>query len=263
MSDAIHEQLSAFLDGELSHAESELLLKRIERDSQLKEQFERYVLAGEALRATSVEVRPSRDFSVRITRAIDGESSGNLPARAKQAAQWLKPVAGGAIAASVAAAALVTFQVGPFVAGNNSPMTPASGLTANVDGALPAANGGALELRAAPIAPSDSGASFTVPVASDPKLAPPIRVITNSRLANYVVAHSEYSSPLSRRNVLTGLVAEEPAGDQLAESFIVEPFDVESAMVEQWAADGEKKKPVAEPKASDSGSDQMLSRGPR
>ena len=74
MTDPIHEQLSAFLDGELSAAESELLLKRVERDTELKVLLERYVLAGEALRATAVQARPSRDFSARIAAAIDSES---------------------------------------------------------------------------------------------------------------------------------------------------------------------------------------------
>ena len=35
-------------------------------------------------------------------------------------------------------------------------------------------------------------------------------VIPAGRLTSYVVAHSEYSTPLGRRNVLSGLVAEDP-----------------------------------------------------
>ena len=259
MTDAIHEQLSAFLDGELSAAESELLLKRIERDPTLKEQLERYVLAGEALRATHVEVRPSRDFSTRVARAIDGDSSLQLPARARQAAHWLKPVAGGAIAAGVAAVALVSFQVAPTVAVNVSPADMSSAMAAASNGvaqAIPAELAAPAGI-AAPIGNGGS-ASYTVPPASDPRMAPPIRVINNSRLANYVVAHSEYSSPLARRNVLTGLVAEEvpegQSGDQVAETFIVEPF-----VVEKWTVD----EPAQPPVANGAGNDAMLSRGPR
>ena len=39
--------------------------------------------------------------------------------------------------------------------------------------------------------------------------APTTESIQAAQLASYVVAHSEYSSPLGRRNVLTGLVADE------------------------------------------------------
>lgn len=251
MTDAIHEQLSAFLDGELSAAESELLLKRIERDPALKDQLERYVLAGEALRATHVEVRPSRDFSTRVARAIDGDSSLQLPARAKQAAHWLKPIAGGAIAAGVAAAALVSFQVAP-TAVNESPADVRATLAAAPTALESAGGQSATGTASAPV--ERGSASFTVPSASDPRMAPPVRVIHNSRLANYVMAHSEFSSPLARRNVLTGLVGEEAVGDLPVEAF-AEPF-----VVEKWTLED----PADKPPASDpNGNDGMLSRGPR
>lgn len=254
MSEAIYEQLSAFLDGELSAAESELLLKRIERDPALKEQLERYVLAGEAMRATRVEVRPSRDFSTRVAHAIDNESGLQFPASARQAANWLKPVAGGAIAAGVAAVALVSFQVAPTVAVNDSSTQALSTLVSNTADVAQTAPSNPVVTASAASGGNDGVASFTVPVASDPRMAPPIRVVNNSRLANYVVAHSEYSSPLARRNVLTGLVAEESAGDQLAESFIVEPF-----VVEKWAVEDN----AAQSTGDQDAGDRMLSRSPR
>jgi len=48
---------------------------------------------------------------------------------------------------------------------------------------------------------------YTTPVPnSSTSIAPP------ARLANYVVAHSEYSSPLTRRMALLGLVASDGSG---------------------------------------------------
>jgi hypothetical protein len=38
---------------------------------------------------------------------------------------------------------------------------------------------------------------------------PGVAAIPPAMLANYVVAHSEFSSPLGRRNVLAGLIAED------------------------------------------------------
>ncbi len=50
MSEQIREQVSAFLDGELPNSETELLLKRLTRDAELRESFGRYALIGEAMR---------------------------------------------------------------------------------------------------------------------------------------------------------------------------------------------------------------------
>ena len=44
MSEQIREQVSAFLDGELPNSETELLLKRLTRDAELRESFGRYAL---------------------------------------------------------------------------------------------------------------------------------------------------------------------------------------------------------------------------
>jgi len=233
MTDPIHEQLSAFLDGELSAAESELLLKRVERDPDLKVLLERYVLAGEALRATAVQSRPSRDFSSRVAAAIDGES---LPERARRhATRWLKPVAGGAIAAGVAAVVLVSFQVTPMIASQEAQQAPrvdgeTSALVAQVPTSQSLGN----------VTETAGSASYTVPLTTDRRAAPPIQVMHNSRLANFVVAHSEYSSPLGRRNVLTGLVAEDVPADQPVEQFVVEQLAVdESAPPPRQPAPGE------------------------
>ena len=58
MSEQIREQVSAFLDGELPGSETELLLKRLTRDAELRESFGRYALIGEALRGSRRRGRP-------------------------------------------------------------------------------------------------------------------------------------------------------------------------------------------------------------
>jgi len=55
MTERIKEQLSAFLDGELPEPESALLLKRLERDDELRGALSRYSLIGAVLRHRSVE----------------------------------------------------------------------------------------------------------------------------------------------------------------------------------------------------------------
>jgi sigma-E factor negative regulatory protein RseA len=243
MTDPIHEQLSAFLDGELSAVESELLLKRVARDPELKVRLERYVLAGEALRATAVQSRPSRDFSARIAASIDRETA---PGRARHVAQWLKPVAGGAIAAGVAAVALVSFQVTPMLTSQEAVRGDDTATVAQTAAPLSQSSAG----RATDVRDTAADSSFTVPI-RERRMPPPIQVVNNGRLANFVVAHSEYSSPLGRRNVLTGLVADDVPADQPVEQFVVEQLAVDestlSAPAPQQGSDGRG----------------VLSRGPR
>jgi len=53
MTDQIREQISALLDGELAKDELGLLVRRMERDAELRHAFGNYVLIGEALRAAA------------------------------------------------------------------------------------------------------------------------------------------------------------------------------------------------------------------
>ena len=39
-------------------------------------------------------------------------------------------------------------------------------------------------------------------------------MVPSAELANYVLAHSEFSAPVNRRNMLSALVASEPLADE-------------------------------------------------
>src|SRR6202044_1056315 len=110
MSEQIREQVSAFLDGELPDTETELLLKRLTRDGELRESFGRYALIGEALRGAGSQIL-TRGFASRVNLAIDGEPA-QVPAHAQpaRAPRWWRPLAGVTVAASVAAVAIVALQ---------------------------------------------------------------------------------------------------------------------------------------------------------
>src|SRR5450631_2313007 len=110
MSEQIREQVSAFLDGELPNSETELLLKRLTRDPELRESFGRYVLIGEALRGAT-HAHLTKSFSARINRAIDGELLvANGQAVHVRAPRWRRPLAGAAVAAGVMVVAVVALQ---------------------------------------------------------------------------------------------------------------------------------------------------------
>src|SRR5208282_64324 len=188
MSEQIREQVSAFLDGELPSSETELLLKRLTRDSELRESFGRYTLIGESLRGAT-RAPLTRGFADRVNGAINGEPVvGNSPSARTRPPRWWRPIAGAAVAAGVAAVAVVALQqraVAPTVS----------------RGLVAAQNATALHPKEA--------ISYTVPAVPD---AP--AVLPAARLTNYIFAHSKDSSVLGQSNVLSGLLAgdeQEPA----------------------------------------------------
>jgi sigma-E factor negative regulatory protein RseA len=184
MSDQIREQVSAFLDGELLSSESELLLKRLTRDANLRAIFGRYALIGETLRdPTSAPV--SRGFAARVNRAIDGEPATAIPQGTRTAhGRWWRPIAGAAVAAGVAAVAVVVLQQRAV-----APGVPAT-LPVIVQSAQPAQAKEALSYF---IPPASTGAPAVMPAA---------------RLTSYVFAHSNYVSGLGQGNVISGLLAD-------------------------------------------------------
>jgi sigma-E factor negative regulatory protein RseA len=205
MSEQIREQVSAFLDGELPNTETELLLKRLTRDGELRESFGRYALIGEALRGAGSDIL-TRGFASRVNLAIDGEPVP-MPAQAyrARASRWWRPFAGVTVAAGVAAVAIVALQqraispgshMAPALTAQNAraqnariPQTVVAAQNASVQG-----GGGAREAL-----------SYTVPVRSaDAPVA-----LSPARLTNYVFAHSKYSLGLGQRGVLADLLIED------------------------------------------------------
>jgi sigma-E factor negative regulatory protein RseA len=187
MSEQIREQVSAFLDGELPGSETELLLKRLTRDPELRQSFGRYALIGETLRGAS-SASLSLTFAARVNRAIDGEPAAPLqPAARARPFRWWRPITGTAVAAGVAAVAVVALQQRAVAPG--LPMTP----RVTIQNA---------RLMTAP----KEGFSYTVPTAAAPAMVAP------ARLTNYVFAHSKYSVGLGQGNFLSTLLSEDADG---------------------------------------------------
>lgn len=97
------ESLSAGMDGELSAEQLRFLLRRLDHDVSLQQAWDRYHVARDGMRRELPAVA-SAGFSARVMDAIGQESrTSAMPRRS----HWLRWSAGGAIAASVAAAALM------------------------------------------------------------------------------------------------------------------------------------------------------------
>ncbi len=220
MTDQVKEQVSALLDGELPSGECSLLLRRLSKESEFGVTAGRYLLIGEAMRGakdSGLVCSPTRGFADRVMAALDEEAAQPdeqvddavrlAQARRVSTARWLKTGGGLAIAASVGAAAVLFIQLPP--AAKLSPVTAAAVITPGTrevlhqepaQAAIDAAGSAISASQLLRTRPDDMGIR---------EVSSNSPVYSNGRLTNYVVAHSEYSSPLGRRNVLTGLLAED------------------------------------------------------
>ncbi len=192
----LESQLSAFLDGELPRPEAELFIRRLERDAGLKRSLSRYALIGEVMRtpASSPGVVVTRGFASRVSEALAADAAVGASSAAQSprntprnmpiaVSRWLRPAAGLSIAAGVAALAIGLLT-----------KAPESG-----QGVVAAAG-----QSEAATDPSLVEASYIVP-----EITVTGPLMPAARLTNYVMAHSEYSSPLGRRNVLSSMLADE------------------------------------------------------
>ena len=107
MSKETREHLSSLMDGELSPEAGRFLTRRLGADSELNATWQRYHLVRDCLRRPGQTVAYTR-LSVDLD-ALDSEDrdATNDPARRPGVPAWLRPLAGTAIAASVAVAAVL------------------------------------------------------------------------------------------------------------------------------------------------------------
>jgi len=107
MNQDTRENLSAGIDGELSKEQLRFLLRRLDHDASLQQAWTRYHIARDSLRQ-QLPPMATPDFAAQVMRAIERESQP--AATVSRRNHWLRWSTGGAIAASVAAAALMIGQ---------------------------------------------------------------------------------------------------------------------------------------------------------
>lgn len=131
MKDKLLEQVSALADDELDSREAEMLLQRMQRDGNLRDAWKRYHLVGEAMRG-ALPRATDLDLATRVAAVIGQDEESARPVFSGRMLQQLRPVAGLAVAASVAMLAVFTLQgptdVGPSevvpIAGNPPSTVP-------------------------------------------------------------------------------------------------------------------------------------------
>ena len=103
------EHLSTLMDGEVNRETGRFLLRRLGSDDGLRQTWARYHLIRDCLRFQDGYLA-QQDLSGRIRSALSAEaglSVGNASGK-----RWLKPIAGAAVAASVALIAVLTVSSG-------------------------------------------------------------------------------------------------------------------------------------------------------
>jgi negative regulator of sigma E activity len=215
-------QLSAMFDDELPATECELLARRLARDEQLRGRWGRYAAIGACIRGEH-GVRLGAPLASKVSAALTQEAKARAaPDPRSPGISWISSLAGLAMAATVAAAAILWIRAqGPVLVAQSQP-GPAVNLAAatNPGPALQVPAAPTQQVAAAPTRPRPSREpdSYVVPaaVSQGPSLVPP------TELANYIVAHSAYSGPLMRRNALSALVGEDSASPQITAQPIAE-----------------------------------------
>jgi len=217
-------QISALFDGELEARQSDLVLRRVLKDPGLRAKWGRYAVIGASLRhePLSVAAVGREDVATRVAAALaaEAELSGTpaLPAQAGQG--WgnslYKAIWGSALAAGVAAASILVLrmQALPTVGGASQMAGVAAPVSAPV---LPAG-----APVAAPAAASRqelvADAAGAAPSYTTPTVVNGNNAGLPAPLVNYVVAHSEYLTPVMRFNPLSAVMMGSFEGDELVEA---------------------------------------------
>jgi sigma-E factor negative regulatory protein RseA len=178
MSDEIREQLSALVDDELSDVERPLLLGRLERDAEMRDCLGRYQLIGQVMRGGTGQTE-TLGVADRVQQALADDAPVSMPsAGVTNQLVWWKPLAGLAVAASVALVAVLTVT---SVRETTTESVPA---LANVQ---PTANPGSTVTRVTDI----GGEQWD---RLDPKI--------DKRLSGYLVNHNEYAASRGVQGVM-------------------------------------------------------------
>jgi sigma-E factor negative regulatory protein RseA len=216
--DEVESQLSAMFDGELPATECELLSRRIDRDENLRARWSRYALIGAAMRSEPVATARS-GFARRVSAALRGADSAPRAKRGRRV--LLNAAVSATLVVAVAGLSIALLRDAAVDAGAGNVALTGAGHGVAGEAVLAASGERAVAVvKAAAAAPSIAAlrrgsngepVSYVTPVnLSNANTA------LRTELADLIVAHSEYSTPLMRRNVLSALVSNEDAANNAA-----------------------------------------------
>ena len=207
--DEVESQLSAMFDGELPVTECELLSRRIDRDENLRARWSRYALIGAAMRSEPVATAPS-GFARRVTAALYGDDKSRRQRGGRT--MFLSVAVSATMVVTVAGLSISLLRDAAVVA-RGGDATQAAAAPVRAGAALQAVSAHASVLAAPAVAGIRRGSNGEpVSYVTPASIANPNTAL-RTELADFIVAHSEYSTPLMRRNLLSALVSNEDAAD--------------------------------------------------
>lgn len=169
----IEEQLSAFLDGELSSDELQLLVRRLERNDEYRATLARYAGIGGMLRNDRSSLLADQ-LRHNVMSALEDDSAPDeaavLPDAGVMRQSWFKP----AIAAAFAVLAVAGLMNSNFIPTQDNELVPQAALATS----MAEVPGAALESSAA-VAPAVT--------------ATPGRPMSDERMLSYLMSHGEAS----------------------------------------------------------------------
>ncbi len=113
--------LSAVIDNELGEVETLSLSHRVNKDDDLRETLVRYQLVSDSLSGEDVNLSSMRLVTA-VSRRLESEPTILAPTKSRtHIPKWVQPVAGAALAASVAAVGIL---LGPQFINGTQPKTP-------------------------------------------------------------------------------------------------------------------------------------------
>ena len=174
MSNKHTEELCALMDGELGQSEARFLLKRLGHEQHLIARWKRYHYSRAVLRGDNLGHHVCLCDRVSIAIAQEPEPTLQQPIASAIMPAWLRPVAGFAVAASVAIAAFTLMQNEQITPVSEQAMTSAS---ADGSGQLPS-----MGLRA------QTASAGSLPY--------------DARLRSYVLRHNAIASPRRGRDLV-------------------------------------------------------------
>lgn len=190
------EQISAFMDGEADQP-AETIMAGISNDPTLRGAWQRYHLIGDAMRGQLPGHLTGPELAASIAAAVDREPAILSPAsRRKSTVQRaLKPVAGLAIAASVAMVAIIGLR-----GLNEATSTSGSPTVAATESGSTTQDDPVQSLQPAPQAPL----ARTVSTDSQPPLQPSAQEQAGGQygFSSYLINHNEYRANAGVRGIM-------------------------------------------------------------
>ncbi|MFK8030544.1 MAG: sigma-E factor negative regulatory protein [Gammaproteobacteria bacterium] len=181
MTDQLQEQLSAFIDNELTEEEGSLFVRRLTKDDEFKAGVSRFALIGEAMRGEllAADVQLSQRIQTALADESTAVSADTVNATSSWPA-WLRPVSGLAVAATVAAVAVLSMQGFDGPDNTEFPANTVADITAKEGVALLPVDVPRLKLPA----------------------VRPVSVVPQSRMDQYLLRHREYANGFGRQSVM-------------------------------------------------------------